>query len=62
MYYMGAFSWLPQNLEKCLFLKKVSENLEKSGENVEKICMSGNSLGIVFGLLWVVNILEVEWV
>ena len=36
------------NPEKFQFLKKVSENLEKPGENIEKIFKSGKIQGIDF--------------
>ena len=38
-----------ENLEKCQFLKKVSENLEKSGKTVEKAYKSGKNQGIILG-------------
>ena len=47
-----GYTWWPpnlENLEKCRFLGKVNENLEKSAKTVEKAYKLGESQGIIFG-------------
>ena len=50
----------PGKSRKMSIFKKVSENLQSWG-NLLKKHESGKTQGIIFGLLYIVNILAVKW-
>ena len=51
----------PGKSRKMSISNKVSENLESRG-NLLKKHESGKTQGIIFGLLYIVNILAVKWI